>query len=67
MMEQSPDSGQAGAPEGKIEVTPAMVRAAYFILWEFEHEEDSVEDSVTRIYRAMESARERPEQTKLRP
>ena len=33
-MEESPDSGQAGAPNGRVEITPEMIEVGVRALWE---------------------------------
>ena len=47
MPKQSPDIGQAGAPNGEIKITPEMVRAGLEYLWDsgrldFESESDRI-------------------------
>ena len=46
---------EAGAPE--IEVTPAMIEAAWWTLYFFDSEYGDVEDCLCKIYLAMERER----------
>ena len=55
-MEESPESGQAGASEGEIEITPEMVEVGERVLCgQFGHDRFKGLDRecVTRIFQAM--------------
>ncbi len=53
------DSVEAGAPDSKIEITDAMLRAGVSALCRYDSEFESREEGVERIFRAMMEARKR--------
>ena len=50
-------SGQAGAQDGEIEVTPEMIEAGLGLLFFYERGEDDGGECIREIYVAMEQAR----------
>ena len=52
-MEQSLDSGQAGAPNGEIEITPEMIEAGATELLSYDQDFDSPTKTVAHILAAV--------------